>query len=45
MCYKIGFSCLFGLQLFFFAGLRWETGTDWKNYLAAFNNIPNIKWL
>ena len=37
-------SFVFGDYNCFFARLRWETGTDWKNYLVAFNNIPNIKF-
>ena len=38
------FLLFFGIIIVFFAGLRWETGTDWENYLAAFNNISNINF-
>lgn len=33
----------FGLIFIFFAGLRWETGTDWDNYFDAFNSIENAE--
>ena len=33
---------LFGIIIIFFAGIRWETGTDWENYLLAFNSIHNV---
>ncbi len=33
---------LYGIIIIFFAGLRWETGTDWENYLSAFNNVQNV---
>lgn len=35
----------YGVLIVFFAGLRWETGTDWENYVFAFyviNNNSNI---
>lgn len=31
-----------GLIMVFLAGMRWETGTDWPNYLQFFNNIEKI---
>lgn len=34
---------LFGIIIIFFSGLRWETGTDWENYLLAFNSIKNVE--
>jgi hypothetical protein len=35
----------YGLIFIFFAGIRWETGTDWENYVFAFyviNNNPKL---
>jgi len=33
----------FGLIIILFSGIRWETGTDWGNYISAFNNLENIQ--
>ncbi len=33
---------VYGLLFIFFAGIRWETGTDWVNYLWAFNTINSV---
>jgi hypothetical protein len=31
----------YGVLIVFFAGIRWETGTDWENYVFAFYVINN----
>lgn len=31
----------YGVLIIFFAGIRWETGTDWENYVFAFYVINN----
>ncbi|MFD2598075.1 EpsG family protein [Sphingobacterium corticis] len=32
----------FGCFFILFAGVRWETGTDWDNYYAYFNIVPHL---
>jgi hypothetical protein len=41
--FKNGLLLVWGCIIIVFSGFRWETGTDWENYLAAFNNIPNLR--
>ena len=41
---KNGMILFFGGIFILFAGLRWETGTDWDNYLNAFNSIQNAEF-
>ncbi|NIJ51565.1 EpsG family protein [Dyadobacter arcticus] len=36
-------ACL-GFAIIFIAGMRWETGTDWGNYLSYFRSIENRPW-
>ena len=33
---------VYGVLIVFFAGIRWETGTDWGNYLWSFNTINTV---
>ena len=33
---------IFGIIMVIFAGFRWDVGTDWEQYLYAFNNIENL---
>ncbi|TLV00783.1 EpsG family protein [Dyadobacter luticola] len=34
---------LLGIMMIIFAGLRWETGTDWPNYLRYFRIIDKLE--
>ncbi|WP_439582735.1 EpsG family protein [Dyadobacter bucti] len=36
---KISLMALLGITMVIFAGIRWETGTDWENYLYYFKII------
>lgn len=35
---------IFGFCIIIFAGIRWETGTDWEDYLGAFNKVDTVNF-
>jgi hypothetical protein len=41
---KIAMILTYGFIIIIFAGLRWETGTDWENYLTALTNVQNVDY-
>lgn len=40
---KVQILQLIGLFFILFAGLRWQTGTDWNNYIYYFNIVDHLK--
>jgi hypothetical protein len=39
---KLFLLSIAGILLLLFSGLRWNTGTDWDNYLKLFNDLDNL---